>query len=283
MLYKRDLMLGGNNPCTDVANNATGPNDGGLGWWNFSLFIDVANGIVQQRTATRNLPFFEGGCAATTKHAPTDDGCAGICLGVPTVQPANNLAYPRGIHYLTFDKPTGGQGTINLREGVDFHLARVTQTRSDNGFICRVQLVGNDGGMGGSCSPCQSFSYGHNMRAIGVDPSFDLGVDLSGKQDNGQVSYSVGELVVVIGFSPSVFQPCDFLPGDQVLIVTRTTGGHGENFRNLYWQQFRCPGFSTVDRFFDGVEDAFRQRSACDGPALGVDCACVSGYLQCVE
>jgi hypothetical protein len=283
MLYKRDLMLGGNKPCTPVDNNATGPNDGGLGWWNQSIYINVQSGTLSLGQASRNFPFFEGGCAATTKHSPTDSECAGICSGETTLQPANNLAYPRGVHNLTFDNPDGSQGIINLREGVLWHLARVTQTRTDNAFVCRVRLVGNDGGEGGSCEPCNAFSFGHNMKAIGIDPDLPLGTNLIPLPDQGQVGYAVGELVVVIGFSPSVFSPCDFLPGDQVLIVTRPIGGHGENFRNLYWKQLRCPGSAPVDKFFGEVEDAFQKRSQCDGPALGVDCRCVGGYLQCVE
>jgi hypothetical protein len=272
--------LGGNPPCFGDPDNATGPNDGGVGWWNQSLFIDVENGSVSTGTATRRSPFFGSECGPSNKFGPSAGECIAGCSGETTVQPANNLDYPLGVVHLTVDTPAG-QKVVDLRQGVIWHLARVAQVRVENGKICRVRLVGNDGGQG-DCGDCKPFSYGHNLRAIGIDPDIELGTDLRTLEDQGQVPYSVGELVVVVGFTDSP-PACGILPGDWRLIVTRTTGGHGENFTNQFWSDLRCGKAGPVEKFFGEVEDLFRDRSACDGPKLAVKCTCSSGQMRCFE
>ena len=279
--YFREVIMGGYFSCRDDFQNAFGPCDHGVGWSTQSLFVDVVKGTVRQGTATILAPHFNRGCATTKKFGPKAPGCVG-CIGDPTLQPANSLDYPGGESYLTAVNSQGNLYSLDLRGGVLWHLARVTQVDNVSGFVCRVLLVGNDGGQG-ECV-CRPFSYHHNMPAIGVSANIPIGVDLRDFADSGQVPYQVGELVVVIGWSNPITDTCKILPGDWFLIVTRTSGGHDENFRNEFWAQLRCPETAPVEKFFKSVEVAFRDRAPCDGPPSSVKCKTGSecqGQLTC--
>jgi hypothetical protein len=285
MFYLRDLVLGGNPPCGE-ANEETvfGPNDGGLGWWEFSVQADVQNGVLSDAdTAHRDAPFFGSGCAATPKKGPDFPACRS-CSGETTVAPANNLDYPNGIHWLTFNAP-GGQSTLDLRGGVLWHMARVAQVDGD-GHICRIVLLGNDGAAG-ACA-CTPFSYGTNMPALGVSADIPLGSNLTELcgAEQCQVAFGVGEQVVVVGWTNFFGVPCGVLGGDWKLIVTKPHGGHGEDFTSLFWSDLRCGEAKAVEEFFAKVEQAFKLRSECSGPPIGVTCAAgndCTGQLTCTE
>jgi hypothetical protein len=284
MVYDRDVSLGGLPPCGG-SQLARGPNDGGQGWSNRALFINLQTGNVFDGTANRRQPYFSGGCGASYHPGPDHPDCIGGCTGETTVQPANNLDYPQGIHFITYNAG-GQQANIDLRGGVLWHMARVAQVDAATRHICRVILVGNDGAEG-ACA-CRPFSYGHNMPALGIDPDIPLGSNLTQLcgAEQCQVPYSVGELVTVVGVTNPFSTFCAQMTGDWRLIVTKPQGGHGEVFTNRFWSELRCPSSGPVEKFFKEVERAFRNRSACDGPPLAVKCNAgeeCSGQLRCIE
>ena len=278
--YFRDVILGGYQNCRADVDNAFGPCDHGEGWSPTSIFVDVEKGTVRQASSTIFEPHFNQGCGPTTKVGPKHPACVG-CTGVTTEQPANTLDYPSA-PFLTYDAQNAGETAFDLRGGVLWHLARVAQVDNVTGYVCRVILVGDDGGQG-DCGDCKSFSYGTNMPAIGVSENIPIGSDLRDFPDSGQTSYRVGELVVVIGWTNPLSETCQVLPGDWFLIVTRTEGGHDEEFRNLYWSQFRCGKAGPVETFFRKVENVFKRRSDCSGGPLTVKCECKSGRLTCTK
>ncbi len=274
----RSRVLGGNPPCGfgNDPDEVFGPNTHGPGWWVSSLFIDVENGVIADiDPATQIAPFFGGGCPPDRGAGPDDPACVG-CTGNPTEAPANNLDYPFGIHWLTANGVA-----VDLRGGVLWHMARVMQVDNTSGYVCRIQLLGNDGAAGGSCPVCQAFSYGTNMPALGIDPAIPLGTNLTEAcgPEQCQSPYLVGELVTVVGWTNQFISPCGVLPGDWRLIVTKPHGA-GQDFTTAYWQQLRCPGFEPVTKYFAGVVQAFANRDGCSGGAISVSCGC-NGQLRC--
>jgi hypothetical protein len=283
--YVRVTALGGNPPCDlngDNSDNVFGPNDGGAGWWDKSIYINVQNNSISVETASRDAPFFGGGCGTARHHSCDDPVCTGGCVGDPVAPPAHNLDYPLGFT-VSFDKANEvNPGVIDLRGGVLWHMARVTQVDNITGQICFVQLQGNDGAQGGTCAGCQAFSYGHTLRANGYHGLKELGTDLRQLE---QGRFNVGELVTVIGWTDVHDAPCLAAPGGWRLIVTDPHGA-GQDFTSLYWYDLRCPpippGRNAVSQYFEGVEFAYRNRALCQGGPVGVDCGCHGGQWRCL-
>ena len=283
MEYIRVLSLGGNPPCgfSDDDRNIFGPNDGGAGWWDQSIYINIQTGSASVEPASRDAPFFGGSCNSAYQVSCENPDCASGCSGEEIVQPAHSLDYPSGFT-VSFDQANEiNPGVIDLRGGVLWHMARVVQTDVNTGHICFVQLLGNDGAMGGGCSECQSFSYGTMLRANGYTGLTELGIDLTGREED---PFNVGQLVTVIGWTDVHDGPCLVTGSDWRLIVTDPHGA-GQDFTSLYWFDLRCPrgdGTGPVDSFFEGVEFAYANRSLCQAGALSVKCSCDSGQMRCV-
>ena len=280
MEWVRVISLGGNRTCGfgDAPEEIFGPNDGGVGWWDQSIYLNLNTGQASLDTASRDAPFFGGDCGGPTQVPCDSPDCVGGCDGVPVTPPSHRIAVPFG-NYLSFDKPGGGdEGFIDLRGGVLWHMAQVTQVDVNSKEICFVELRGNDTAQGGSCGGCNSFSYGHTIRAKGYRGLQGLGEDL---REVEEATFEVGEMVTVIGWTDTAAQACAAEFGDWRLLVTDPHGA-GQDFTSLFWGQLRCPGAAPVDKYFKDVEAAFRNRAGCDGGPIGVQCGCVGGAFQCI-
>jgi hypothetical protein len=292
--FIRNLVLGGqpgsSEKCQEITNNIFGGNDGGVGWWPLSLYVNVEIGSFRLDTGSRLQPHFDFECPIPPKFGPDHPNCAISCTGDAVESPANFLDYGSAFFNTTYviDGNLDEPFALDLRGSVLWHMARVVQVRSNTGFICFVKLLGNDGAAGGGCSPCQAFSYGHTLRAIGVDPAIPLGTNLALLPGQGRVPYTVGELVTVIGFTDPFGTPCGVLGGDWRLIVTRPHGA-GQDFTHISWKELRCPGFEKVDAFFEKIELALANRVSClnglptHAAPLPTECSCINGQLRCVQ
>lgn len=290
----RDNILGGepgpDSFCQNDPGNGEplwGGNDGGPGFWDKSLFVNVGNGYWHLDAATRERPHFDTTCTPTSHIGPGDPLCAIFCDGVPVVQPAHNLDF--GV--LSYDVNAsfkGVTGAFDLRFSVIWHMAVVTQINNDTKEICFIQLAGNDGADGGTCGStgCEAFSYGTMMRAIGIDPGIPLGTDLRELENQGVVPYGLGERVTVIGFTDQHQVVCAPGISGGRLIVTRPNGA-GQDFTHISWRELRCPGFQAVDTFFRRVEEDLAHRVLCiEGqPVLSspviLNCGCSGGQWRC--
>ena len=150
------------------------------------------------------------------------------------------------------------------------------------GRICQVQLVGNDGGQGGSC-PTPSFSYKMCNNANGIDPNIPLGSDLSGYPDQGTIGgWVVGELVVVIGWTNACSGLCDGsfdFTGDWRWLVTKVQTPT-DDFTSLYWQQFRCEQGIAFEGFLNQlIFDAANTIDCGQTPFAPAQLAFVDGCL----
>lgn len=289
--YWRQLSLGGapgpGEYCLEALDNIFGGNDGGIGWWPFSLFINIVTNTLNIAPGTRLGPHFNFACPQPTTYGPDHPACASGCDGNPISQPANFLDYGKAFYGVTY-KINNDIRTWDLRESVLWHLARVEQVDSGTGHICFIKLVGNDGGRGGPCLPCQSFSHGHTLRAVGIRSNIELGADLAKESGGGIDSFTVGELVCVIGFTDFFNVICGIVSGDWRLIVVRPHGA-GQDFTAESWKELRCPGFPAVDRFFDDVEIVLAHRIAClesgPGPPAPIPtvCECLGDQLRCIN
>ena len=276
MEWIRVIALGGNPPCGlgDAPEEVFGPNDGDVGWWNNSIYVNVNTGAASVESASRDAPFFGGNCGGPLQTPCGSQDCIGGCDGEPVVPPSHSLDYPSG--FSVSYSAGGGESVLDLRGGVLWHMARVTQVDISSKEICFVQLIGNDTAQGGACSGCQSFSYGTMLRARGYR-GIELGQDLREVEES---AFTVGEIVTVVGWTDFVGEACGVSAGDWRLLVTDPHGA-GQDFTSQYWQQLRCPGFEPVDKYFKTVEEAFRNRAECEGGPLGVTCACSGGQLRC--
>lgn len=280
--WLRTWSLGGRRPCgffTPNHDNVGGPNDAGPGWWANSIFINVEEGTLEVRAGSRKSPFFGFGCDVATHISANDSRCSGTgCTGTVS-QPANNLDVP-GDYAVSFKHPKTGLETVaDARDGVVWHMARVISVNS-SGHICYIKLLGNDGAQGGTCTPCQAFSYGISMRAIGFKGLPSLDVEIAGRERS---SFSIGELVTVIGYTDPHFGTCLVPNSDWRLIVTDPHGA-GQDFTSLFWSQLRCPagdGQGPVHFYFADVEAIYQYRLDCQGGPIVMECNCDSGQMRC--
>ncbi len=274
--------------CQSDIQNFWGDNEMGVGWWPQSIFVNVAAGTFSIKSGTRRFPHYGAACASTPVFGPDYSGCIG-CIGEDTESPSGNLdggIFPNRINYTG---TSGGEFARDGRMGVIWHLARVMQISNTTGYVCRIRIVGNDGGNGGGCAAtgCQSWAYGTNIMATGIASNIPFGTNIFELPDLGRVPFTVGELVVIVGFTDTHFQFCAISGGDWRAIVQRPDGA-GQDFTHISWWELRCPLFPAPESFFDGLIEAMKTQVGCTqggggGSSLArqIECDCNSGQFSC--
>lgn len=244
--YFRDTGLGGYSSCVEDLSRG-GLNRLTPGWWTNSIYVNPFTGGWRIDVPSYMTPFYDTpDCGPSPNDPPYASGCLG-CTGDSSGCQGN----------ICTDVPyciKAGEGVMyDVRGLAAFHLARVVRVDANDGTICQVQLVGNDGGQGGSCTE-KSFSYKTCGFASGIDPSIPLGSDLSNYPNQGIIGgWVVGELVAVIGYSNPCTTRCDGsldYTGDFRWLVTKTKTPT-DDFTGLFWQQFRCPNGIAFENYLN--------------------------------
>jgi hypothetical protein len=259
----RDFVLGGHGLCEPPEGKSERGmlDSNGRGIWQTAIYVNPLAGSWELGAPTFRTPFFNetagGPPCPQSADFPSDPGCQD-CSFIPYQEQLGS-----GYANSGYDCIASGETVANTRTGVAWHFARVVGVDAGNSnAICHVQLVGNDGGEG-NCGDLPPYCYGHVFNATGIDPAIPIGADLSGFPTlGGQFGtpgeiggWAVGQLVVVIGLASSncAAGSCDRLGSAKLLVSTPTAGG--ENFRLLYWSQYRCANGVASRNFIEIVEE----------------------------
>jgi hypothetical protein len=247
--YYRDLVLGGYRFCSEDDTETGGLRDDTPGWWGNSLYVDPMAATWRIGAPSHQDPFFNNvPCGPSPNDPPNSSACLG-CTGDDSG--CKGSAVCSEVPYCI---KAGPGVAYDVRGLASFHLARVVEVDANSGRICRVQLVGNDGGQGGPCAET-TFSYNYCWFGSGIDPSIPLGSDLSTYPDQGVIGgWVVGQLVVVIGYTNACTTLCDGSSdppyGDFRWLVTAVRTPT-DDFTNLFWSQFRCPNGIAFETYLN--------------------------------
>jgi len=287
----RSIMLGGNQSCAGDYNQF-GPLNNSQGYWDQELRVDVVAGKWELGPRTNFSAAYDNSCPYPLDHVgPADGGCAAGCEGQDPLSASyapnkgwGNLGYPTCWLVNGQNGPVA-TSTLGL---VFLHLARVVQVNPEfnpisetSNNVCIVQLIGHDGGGGGSCSPCQSYGYGSVFRAVGG--TYD------GSTFRTTGGWHAGELCIVIGRQGPICSPDSTTQTELYLLVARlddgavknALGAPGTDWLGLFYKQLRCPEAPPVEQYLERLENDARIRS--DGLPFELKFDCVGGRIEIVQ